>query len=110
MAGEDKILHVRVTAADTRALRNLLRDERLDVGGGPAPTPGPGEQRSIEAYVTEEKALGLEREDVAVHVLGDATAIGRARQEEVGTGDRYADPGTVPQGLGQKVKDRSREG
>ncbi|MEU3353743.1 ATP-binding protein [Streptomyces sp. NPDC037389] len=110
MADREKTLHVRVTAADEKTLRTTLREERPDIGGGPRRTGGPGDEVSIEAYVTEAKALDIDgREGVTVHVLRDATATGRARQAEVGTGNRFAAPDAVPHGLGEKTKDEKRE-
>ncbi|MFG2177126.1 ATP-binding protein [Streptomyces abikoensis] len=110
MADRERTLHVRVTAKDDRTLHTTLREERPDIGGGPRRTGGPGDEVSIEAYVTERKALEIDgRDGVTVHVLKDATATGRARQAEVGTGNRFAAPDAVPQGLGEKTKDESQE-
>ncbi|PSJ30391.1 hypothetical protein B7P34_02195 [Streptosporangium nondiastaticum] len=99
----DKILRVRVTAKDADTLRALLRAERPDVGGRPR-THADGSV-GIDAYVSERKAAVLEQPGVTVTVVGDATAVGKARQAEVGEGDRFADPSAVPRGLGDKVED-----
>ncbi|GAA2716470.1 MULTISPECIES: hypothetical protein [Streptomyces] len=99
----DKILRVRVTAKDAETLRALLRDERPDVGGRPR-TAADGSV-GIDAYVPAEKAAALEHPGVTVRVVADATATGKARQAEVGEGDRFADPSAVPRGLGDKVED-----
>ncbi|MFE9636464.1 hypothetical protein [Streptomyces sp. NPDC006463] len=103
MSNEYTTLRVRVTAKDADTLRALLRETRPDVGGriGQA---GDG-SLSFDAYVSPEKAEALERDGVTVTTLDDATATGRARQAEVGEGDRFAPEDAVPQGLALKVKD-----
>ncbi|WP_424886788.1 hypothetical protein [Streptomyces sp. XH2] len=100
---QDKILRVRVNAKDEETLRAVLRDERPDVGGRPR-THADGSV-GIDAYVSARKAEALEQPGVTVTVVGDATAVGKARQAEVGEGDRFADPSAVPRGLGDKVED-----
>ncbi|MEU7639700.1 MULTISPECIES: hypothetical protein [unclassified Streptomyces] len=110
MSERENILHVRVTAADAETLRTLLREEPLDVGGRPRETPGPGNEMTIEAYVPRGRAGRLERAGVSVDVLRDATETGRARQAEVGHGDRFADPDEVPYGLGKMVKEEGPGG
>ncbi|WP_030717104.1 hypothetical protein [Streptomyces sp. NRRL F-2580] len=103
MSKEYTILRVRVTAKDPDTLRALLRDTRPDVGG----RVGQDEDGSLsfDAYVSPEKAEALVREGVTVTTLEDAAATGRARQAEVGEGDRFAPEDAVPQGLALKVKD-----
>ncbi|MFE2285243.1 hypothetical protein ACFXDJ_13830 [Streptomyces sp. NPDC059443] len=103
MSNEYTILRVRVTAKDADTLRALLRDTRPDVGG----RVGRAQDGSLgfDAYVSPEKAEALVREGVTVTTLEDATATGRARQAEVGEGDRFAPEDAVPQGLALKVED-----
>ncbi|MET3988087.1 hypothetical protein [Streptomyces sp. PvR034] len=108
MSHEHTILRVRVTAKDPDTLRALLRDARPDVGG----RVGRDENGSLgfDAYVSPEKARSLPREGVTVTTLdSDATATGRARQTEVGEGDRFAPADAVPQGLARKAKDTTDE-
>ncbi|MGK4579709.1 hypothetical protein [Kitasatospora sp. HPMI-4] len=92
-----------MTATDPATLHTLLREKRPDVGG--RPHRGADQSISIEAYVSPEEAEALERDGVTVRVLEDATATGRARQAEVGQGNRYAARGQVPRGLGLKLQD-----
>ncbi|MER5756039.1 hypothetical protein [Streptomyces sp. NPDC002088] len=96
-------LRVRVTAKDAETLRALLREAHPDVGG--RPRQGDDGSFSIEAYVSPEQAEALEREGVTVRALEDVTATGRARQAEVGEGDRFAPEDAIPHGLALKVKD-----
>ncbi|MEK2478917.1 hypothetical protein ACH4YO_37770 [Streptomyces noursei] len=110
MSERENILHVRVTADDAETLRTLLREESLDIGGRPRGTTGPGNEMTIEAFVPRGKADRLAREGVSVDVLRDATETGRARQAEVGRGNRFADPQEVPYGLGEMLKDKGPGG
>ncbi|MEU2712092.1 hypothetical protein [Streptomyces sp. NPDC007205] len=97
----EPILRVRVTARDADTLRALLRDARPDVGGRPHRSDDG--TVTIDAYVTAEQAEALEREGVSVTTIEDATAVGRARQAEVGQGDRFAPADAVPHGLAAKA-------
>ena len=103
MSSEYTILRVRVTARDADTLRALLRDSRPDVGG----RIRQNEDGSLvfDAYVSPEQGEALAREGVSVETVEDATATGRARQTEVGEGDRFAPEDAVPQGLALKVRD-----
>ncbi|MFB7667221.1 hypothetical protein ACFC1R_25315 [Kitasatospora sp. NPDC056138] len=103
MSTRDTILRVRVTATDPATLHALLREKRPDVGG--RPSRGADESISVEAYVSPDEAEALQREGVTVQVIEDASATGRARQAEVGQGNRYAAGEQVPRGLGLKVQD-----
>ncbi|MGE7436450.1 hypothetical protein [Kitasatospora sp. NPDC001175] len=103
MSDRDRILRVRVTATDPTVLHTLLREKRPDVGG--RPHRGADRSISIEAYVSPAEAEDLEREGVTVQVIEDATATGRARQAEVGRGNRYAVGEQIPRGLGLKAHD-----
>ncbi|MFB6613693.1 hypothetical protein ACIGFK_04545 [Streptomyces sp. NPDC085524] len=98
-----EILRVLVTAKDAETLRAVLREARPDVGG--RPREGDDGSFSIDAYVTPEQLSALERDGVSVTTLDDAAATGRARQAEVGEGDRFAPEEEVPRGLALKVKD-----
>ncbi|MEU2427499.1 hypothetical protein ABZ619_42070 [Streptomyces sp. NPDC007851] len=97
----EPILRVRVTARDADTLRALLRDARPDIGGGVHQSADG--TVTIDAYVTAEQAEALERESVSVTTVEDATAVGRARQAEVGQGDRFAPADAVPRGLAVKA-------
>ncbi|MFF4325171.1 hypothetical protein ACGFY6_10010 [Streptomyces sp. NPDC048387] len=103
MSDDHTILRVRVTATDADTLRALLREARPDVGG--RVRQAEDGSCTIDAYVTPDEAEALEREGVTVTIVEDATAVGRARQAEVGEGDRFAPEDALPQGLALKVKD-----
>ncbi|MFE6051589.1 hypothetical protein ACFQ6N_12565 [Kitasatospora sp. NPDC056446] len=93
------VLRLRVTAEDAETLRALLRDTRPDVGGRPHIEPDGSV--GIDVYAPEDRVAALEREGVTVTRTGNASAAGRAAQQEVGTGDRFA-AGAVPHGLAAK--------
>ncbi|MFF3934670.1 hypothetical protein [Streptomyces phaeofaciens] len=103
MSSEYTILRVRVTARDADTLRALLRDSRPDVGG--RIRQNEDGSLAFDAYVSPEEGEALTREGVSVETVEDATATGRARQTEVGEGDRFAPEDAVPQGLALKVRD-----
>jgi hypothetical protein len=103
MPTEHRLMRVRVTARDADTLRALLREKRPGTGGGHR--HGPDGTVSTDAYVPEPLVDGLRREGVRVEVIEDATATGRARQAEVGQGNRFTGADTVPTGLGDKVED-----
>ncbi|MEV5375929.1 hypothetical protein AB0L26_08100 [Streptomyces nondiastaticus] len=102
MSSEYTILRVRVTAKDADTLRALLRDSRPDVGG--QVRQNEDGSFTFDAYVSPEQGEALSREGVSAEVIEDATATGRARQAEVGEGDRFAPEDAVPQGLALKVQ------
>ncbi|MFD9390974.1 hypothetical protein ACFWBB_09620 [Streptomyces sp. NPDC060000] len=101
MSTEYTTLRVRVTAKDADTLRALLREARPDVGG--RARRGEDGSFGIDAYVSPEEAEALDREGVSVTIHEDATASGRARQAEVGEGDRFAPEDAVPHGLALKI-------
>ncbi|MFI5823416.1 hypothetical protein ACIA8I_30605 [Streptomyces rishiriensis] len=103
MSSEYTTLRVRVTAEDADTLLALLREVRPDVGGGVRRTEDGA--FGIDAYVSPEQAEALDREGVVVTVHADATATGKARQSEVGEGDRFAPGDAVPHGLALKATD-----
>ncbi|MEV4871910.1 hypothetical protein [Streptomyces syringium] len=103
MSSEYTILRVRVTAKDADTLRALLRDSRPDVGG--RVLQNEDGSLTFDAYVSPEQGEALAREGVSVETVEDATATGRARQAEVGEGDRFAPEDAVPEGLALKVRD-----
>lgn len=95
-------LRVRVTARDADTLRAVLLDTQPDRAH-----PRQLDDRSwcVDAYVTAEQAADLQREGVYVTTVEDATTVGRARQAEVGKGDRFAAPDAFPHGLADKLRD-----
>ena len=104
MPADDKILRILITARDKQTLSDLLRENPLDLAcAGPRRLEGGAV--SVEAYVPEDQVDRLRRYEVKVDVLDDASATARARQKEVGRGNRFEGKDRVPRGLGRKVKE-----
>ena len=109
MAMQIKTLRVLITARDDGALAALLGEHRLDTLG----TPKRREDGAVtvQALVSEDRVNRLKGTGVTIDVLDrDAGATGRARQKQVGKGDRFKGKNRVPRGLGRKVKEGGREG
>ena len=105
----DPVLRVQVQGATLDDLRAFTDEVRPDTGCR-------GVARRTDAGYTLDVYLERSRLDAArgsraaaqvtLDVVADETANGRARQQEVGTGDRYAARGEVPRGLGTKEPPR----
>lgn len=104
MPDNEKILRILITAKDKAALSALLREHELDLACA-APRRRDGGAVSVEAYVPESRLERLRQYEVKVDILDDASATARARQKEVGQGNRFAGDNKVPRGLGRKVKE-----
>jgi hypothetical protein len=102
---EDPVIRVRVAAETLDALRTFIEETQPDLGCRPAA------QRTDTGFVTDiylpESQLTAARASrsasyVRLTVMENTTEIGRARQEEVGKGNRFSARGIVPRGLGRK--------
>jgi hypothetical protein len=105
MDTQENILRILITARDDQAMLALLRRLRLDLScGGPKRHEGGG--LSVEAYIPSGQLDEIKKYGVKVDVLDDASATARARQQEVGKGNRYSErQNRVPRGLGRKTKE-----
>jgi hypothetical protein len=103
MSNED-VHRIEVRAQTIEELRSLLDGAGLDLGCRPAVRRQSGEL-VVEAYATMPQIDGLRASrsatGVTVNVLENATAVGRSRQAEVGSRNRFAARQT-PRGLGIK--------
>ena len=99
--GEKKIMRIALKAPNRETLTKLVKEFRLDIGGG-----GPRRLRdgtlSMEAYTPEEVLDKLKKAGAVFEIMEDATKVGKERQKEVGRGDRFEGGKKVPQGLGRK--------
>jgi hypothetical protein len=105
---DDDVIRVRVVAPTLEALRAFLDETKPDLGCRPAAKPT-GDGYVTDVYIAESR-LGSVRAarsaaDVVITVVENTTAIGLARQADVGTGNRFAARGVVPRGLGRKEKE-----
>lgn len=100
-AKEKKILRIALRAPDRETLAKLVKEHRLDVGGG-GPRRQPDGTLSMEAYVPQELLERLKKRKAVFEIIEDATEVGKQRQKEVGKGDRFEGGKKVPRGLGKK--------
>jgi hypothetical protein len=92
MADED--LHrIELRAQTVEELRSFLDGADLDLGCRPAARKRGGEL-VVEAYATMPQISGLQASrnasGVTVRIVENATEVGRARQSEVGSGNRLS--------------------
>ena len=97
----EKIMRITLKTANRETLGRLAREFRLDIGGG-GPRRLPDGFIQTEAYVSEKLLPRIRKAGGNVNVIEDATKVGKARQKEVGRGDRYQRGKIAPRGLGRK--------
>jgi hypothetical protein len=98
---EDGTVRIRLNGSDQDSLLKHIKDYQLEIGGGGTrrlPQGGFG----IDVYVAGARVEELQRNNLVFEVIENATTIGRERQKEVGTGDRFAGGTIAPRGLGKK--------
>jgi len=105
----DPVLRVQVQGATLDDLRAFADEVQPDPGCR-AVAKRTGTGYSLDVYL-ERSRLDAARgaraaAQVTLEVVADETANGRARQQEVGSGDRFAARGEVPHGLGTKEPQR----
>ncbi|MGY4645185.1 hypothetical protein [Cellulomonas sp. URHB0016] len=105
----DPVLRVQVQGATLDDLRAFADEVQPDPGCR-AVAKRTDTGYSLDVYL-ERSRLDAARgarsaAQVTVTVVADETANGRARQQEVGSGDRFAARGEVPRGLGTKEPPR----
>jgi hypothetical protein len=101
---DDDVIRVRLTAPTIGDLRAFTDAVRPDPGCRAVP------RRQGDAVVLDVLLSGAQVRDaqsrasgpVAIEVVANESESGRERQQEVGSGDRYAARGEVPRGLGVK--------
>jgi hypothetical protein len=96
-----KTLRIVLRAPDRETLAKLVKEHRLDVGGGGARRLPDGTV-TMEAYVNKEVLEGLTRDKQAFEIIEDLTEVGKQRRKEVGKGDRFEGGKIAPRGLGKK--------
>jgi hypothetical protein len=100
----DDVHRIEIRARTINELRSFLDGAGLDLGCRPAVRRQAGEL-VVEAYATmpqiDRLRAARSATGVTVNVLENATAVGRSRQAEVGSRNRFA-ARQVPKGLGIK--------
>jgi hypothetical protein len=102
-ASHQKMLHIRLTGPD-QAIRALLAKHPAEADVVTRTDKGV----SIEVLLPESVVEQIDRSQLQVEILYDATARGRERQKEVGQGNRYDSERRTFQGLGTKAKEEPR--
>jgi hypothetical protein len=97
MANEP-IMCVRITGP-VESVRKLIARHKLLLEGARQD----GKNVSGETFIPNSAARKLKGEGVEVNVLYDASRVGKERQKEVMNDNPFLD-GSIPQGLGKKVK------
>lgn len=102
---DEPVFRVRLEAATIADLRAFTDEVDADLGCRPVA------KRTAAGFTTDvhlpESRLATVRStraaaQISFTVLENETEAGRARQAEVGTGNRFAARGEVPRGLGRK--------
>ena len=90
-----------LSAPNRQTLAKLLRDRLLDVG--PANLRPDTKEIEVHLYLTERQIAQLKKEGWKLEVHENLSEVGRARQKEVGKGDRFEGGRIPPKGLGKKT-------
>lgn len=100
--GQPPDLHAVRVAVTRESLPEVLRTFALDVGDRPLVEPQPDGTGTLLAFASEEQVRRLEEAGYRVEVGENLSELGRRRQAEVGTGDRFEGGRVAPRGLGTK--------
>jgi hypothetical protein len=105
MASKNKLLMVRVTARDGRAMRALLADHPLDMSCGGPQAMADG-RVTVNAQVEAGAIDRLRRPGIEIDVLYDVETRARRLAKQIGTDNRFLGTIRYPRGLGRLVGDR----
>jgi hypothetical protein len=100
-AKEKRILRIALRAPDRETLAKLVKEHRLDIGGG-GPRRLPDGVVTMDAYVPQELLEKLKKSKATFEIIEDLTEVGKQRRKEVGKGDRFEGGKKAPRGLGKK--------
>ena len=93
---------VRITGS-REALAKVLREFDLDIGcRHPRVETNPNDTVTLLAYATDDRIRELQAAGYSLERGENVSALGRARQSEVGAGDRFEGGRRAPSGLGEK--------
>jgi hypothetical protein len=108
----ERAFKIRASSNKLNLIENLLREHKLDVGctGG---ITSKNNRFSIDIFASEKVVTKLKKEIIkkrlSKELVLNVTDITRHYSnllKEVGKGDRYKEPKTIPRGLGTKVKQK----
>lgn len=98
-----KIVCVKIAGAE-KVVRAFLSKHPME----PNSVKHDGESVVLEVCAPEQFIKIMEDNDLKVEVMFDATARGRERQKEVGTGNRFVADQPIPKGLGIRTKEEQK--
>lgn len=101
----DPIIRIEIRAATLSDIKDFTDEIQPDLGCR-ATAVKTDRGYAVNAYLPESQlevaAAARSAAKVSVHVVENATEVGRQRQQEVGAGNRFAARGEIPRGLGRK--------
>jgi hypothetical protein len=101
---DDDVHRIELRARSIEELRSFLNDADVDLGCRPV-VRKVGEEYMVEVYsplaTMERLRSARSASTVTMNVIENTSEVGRARQAEVGAGDRFA-ARIAPSGLGTK--------
>lgn len=102
-------LHAVRIAVTRESLPEVLATFALDVGDRPMVEPQPDGTGVLLAFASDDQVRRLEEAGYRVEVGENLSEVGRRRQAEVGTGDRFEGGRVAPRGLGIKRGGEAKE-
>jgi hypothetical protein len=101
-------LHAARITGSQETLVKLLQEFALDAGCRPHHEVNPDGSATLQVYATVERIGELRAAGFKIEQGENVSAVGRARQAEVGRGDRFKGGRLAPRGLGGKpARDRN---
>jgi hypothetical protein len=101
---DDDVHRIELKAKSIEELRSVLDNSDVDLGCRPS-VRKVGDEYVVEVYsplpTIQRLRAARSAPGVTMNVIENATEVGRARQSEVGSGNRFA-ARTAPRGLGIK--------
>ena len=98
-----KIVCVKISGTE-KAVRMFLSQHPME----PNSVKRDGESVVLEVCAPEQLIKTMQDHELQVEVMFDATARGRERQKEVGTGNRFVGDQRIPTGLGIRTKEQQK--
>ena len=99
------VFRVSLTAPDRVALARAVRDLGLDIDHQHPDEDKTVKEVRITAFLTQQQIDELKGRGWDLRVEENLSLIGRERQKEVGTGDRFDGGKIKPEGLGKKIRE-----
>jgi hypothetical protein len=95
------LFEVRITVR-REEFEELMQNFPLDLGCRPHVELNVDGTGTVQAFASAERIRDLETAGYKVEQGENVSAVGRERQKEIGTGDRYQGGRVIPRGLGRK--------